>query len=420
MSSPNIIRPFKPLVIEKMLLLLLTAFVVSCSTGGTPVVVKTQAPVPPSSNPPTMPPVSPTARGTSTDSLPTSLAHAGWNFKSAYVTFKNNYTLTELWVIEPPYQTPRLILSPESSNALQGYIVAWSHDGKKIAYIHLKDANTLTVSVIDISSLEQKQLAFSSPVEPLGPGSSLQVYIYPGSWSLKDNWLHISVLYTRPNKTDFGKEIILGTTNNQMIELDKNVNFSAWSPVIVDQFLYTPDLDSDAQTLSVGEVGHVEPVTTISKPKTYAVSPGAGGIAWSPDGIKAILQFYDTADAQDRIALVDLQQATWTTLPPRGLYIPSSWSPNNQWVALYNRDLFFWSADKPKEDLIRIKAIGDFIDPKAWIPDGSMFVYQDGNTLYAVNPVMPSETIEVLDLSTLKVQSDDPLTTLNIWMPPPT
>ncbi len=354
-------------------------------------------------------------------SSPTAHGALSWDFRIAYVTSQlaNNKPITQIWVLESPYHEPRLILSTESENLVSNYILAWSHGGRQIAYSHFIGGKREAISVVDIFSLEQRQL-FSISQQPYGSGSNGTLELSSSSWSSDDQLLAVFMRYKRSAEDlEQKKTFILSTTHEQISELDDKSEFVAWSPKAPDQFLYIvhPQFPTIGQEIvNIGKVGQGEPVKSISDLDKNAPSQ-AFDISWSPDGSRAIAVSSED-NLRTIISLLDFQKVQWKTLPytPAGVGEPDLWSPDGKWIMFWQgADMFFWNFDQSNQPTTTPLPQDDFVSSAIWTPDSSMLIYQDGHALYAVDPSAPQKPSLVIDLNTLGIKSDWDIHAF-IWM----
>jgi hypothetical protein len=187
-------------------------------------------------------------------------------------------------------------------------------------------------------------------------------------------------------------------------ELEIGDEFKQWLPTNGDEYLYVSKTNGTTR-LSIGKAGSTETRTLIDITR-YIPDLDYGAI--SPDGATVLLPAYDPDTAQSVLLLIDLQASRLDMVIKEGeQFFPIAWSPDMKWVALWGSRLLFLDVIRGFEMVDPIGADGaDFVDPKRWSMDGSLFFVQRGTKLLAVNPHSPERPTVILDLQSLGVESD--------------
>ena len=354
---------------------------------------------------------------------PTSTRMEDIEMKVAFVTFEGSGTqvLSKLWLLRPPREAS-VVLTSGPENVILGSWIAWSHSGQFVAFAHMIQSSVVAISTLDIDTLQQRKLAFSFPVEPFGStaSSSTRVELLPESWSLNDEWLHATVMYTRPSDSEpIRKEVILSAAGDRIVELDEKTQFVAWSPAASDQYAYIerPNYPKFGnETLNIGQVGQTKSLKEISNFGNY-IPQESMSMAWAPDGKSGIAVFFDSINGKDVILSIDLFNGEWRLLRETGNVFALSWSPDGSWIGMVgSRDLYFLRATHLGDDLIRVRAQQSpdyYVEPKTWM-SGSTLIYQDGSIIYVVSPSAPETPMPILDLGASGIKSDQQITT-SIW-----
>jgi hypothetical protein len=336
-----------------------------------------------------------------------------WNMKVGYVVYRNvnDDWVSQLWLVEPPFQSAELLISTDQNSFITDYHLVWAHDGSKVAYNLLFKDDSEAISVIETSTMESKIL-FTTLQEPYGAGSGATLRLQTAGWSIDDRWIYFIKEYSISSEYDpHFQTIIVDTTNGDIIELDGNIEFVAWSPTVPDQFLYIRHNDFPlygGETVHVGRVGETEPVLTFSDLGQYA-PVFSHQISLSPDGLRAIAVSPDWS-----VLSLDFKEVKWSLLAlgAERLSGPSLWSPDGRWLIFYwGNTPYFWAVDETSEPTIPIESKTEYLIPKAWTPDGHMFIFQDKYELYAINPDRPEARVLILDSCQIGIEC------LNLGLP---
>ena len=354
---------------------------------------------------------------------PTVVSSAALNAKLSYVTFQfsDAGTSSQLWLLEPPYQTAKEILNLGPDTTLFSSTIAWSHNGQYIAYTTVKNSYT-AIHTINVDSLETQDFGSPTPPELFGPQTFSAIEILPNGWSFQDKWLAASIRYTKEAYGDqWDKTVIYNVKTGESVELSETYRFVAWSATDPDQFLYIeqpsyPNLEN--QSVHVGGVGQNEPIHTIGDFGIY-LSPW---MSWSPDGTRAIAVSPSPNPASvDKVILLDINNEGWQAIPFNSSdseIQPSFWSPDGQWLAIWQgANLCLWAVDLFKIPDPCIEDNGSFLSPVVWTPDSRMFVYQQGLELFTIDVGSPHAKTSLVNLSDLGIKSDNQFTVIYVWIP---
>lgn len=342
-------------------------------------------------------------------------------FKIAYMTVQNLSTDPKyrLWLLSNDYRDPQLLLDFSSQNTpLSSYFV-WSHSGNYLAYAHMMSGGEISVSILELESLEQKETDWAVLVDdPFGSVSYGTPSVFPGSWSLDDKWLAVFLRNTSKDSQEVVlKTLIINVDSRKIIQLDENIEFRGWSPIKDDEYLYIfhPLFPKSGEaTVHIGSTNEQEPIATIDSLENYALS--SSHLIWAPDGKQAILE----ASTKDNLfitvnLLLDLETETWKQLelPVEDIF---SWSPNAQWVvSMDNSSLLFKNMLNPQLGLVSVKPQTSSFIPKTWIPNSDTLVVQGNNIIYLVDPNVSDELSKLSNLNNFKIRSEWPINA-NIWL----
>jgi hypothetical protein len=329
-----------------------------------------------------------------------------WNMKVGYVVYQNvnDDWLSQLWLVEPPFQSAELLFSTDQNSFITDYHLIWAHDGSRVAYQHLFKDDSEAISVFDTSTMESKVL-YTTLQEPYDAGYGATFRLWAAGWSIDDRWIYFIKEYSISSEYDpHFQAIIVDTTNGNIVELDENIEFVAWSPTVPDQFLYIRHNDFPnygSETIHVVRVGETEPILTFSDLGQYAPI-SRYQISWSPDGSRAIAFSPDWG-----VISLDFKEVKWSllSLGAERLSVLSLWSLDGRWLLLYwGNTPYFWAVDETSGPTIPLVSKTEHLYPIVWTPDGSMFIYQDGYELYAINPDRPEATEFILDSCQLGIE----------------
>lgn len=308
---------------------------------------------------------------------------------------------SSLWVVSLPAQTAQPILTTQY---IDDSTLAWSRDGKRIAYVHrISNGQEATISIINVDSL------LVSPIElsvRLGGGAAEFITLYPSlNWSSNDVWLYFVVKYSDQTF----KQFVANTTDRRVHELNPNWRFLGWSPSAGEVFLY---VDMMNNTINLRNINSGDQIVL---PRQDIDLRTTGTLAWSPTGDQAVLSASDSENAfTPLLLLLNFTRRETRSLLFAGQIDPVAWSPNGSWIAMWNSDLFFLDARSFDRLVKRVSAKSDSIDPKVWLSDSRAFVYQDGQTLYVVSPWGSEPPQEILNLTELGIKSDSEIVA-NVW-----
>lgn len=345
-----------------------------------------------------------------------------WNMKIAFVSLQgsNETFVSHLWVIDLPELEARHLIDFRSAATSSECRVSWSHDGQLIAFGHHTGENKVAVSIVDVVDSTVEQLEFSFPLDPFNIGNSSTINLSHDSWSLDDQWVQVTLGYFEPDSNfPIKQEFVLSTVDDQVIELDKQIEFVAWSRSTPDQFLYIlhPESEMEYSTVHIGQIGLDEPVVSILDLGKY--SPDIRfNIDWSPDNTRAIATSYDAGTRNTSVVLIDLQHEMWELLYEQQSYdeIPF-WSLNSKWVAIWHKDgLYVWEIDKTDQPSTKISLQTELITLLSWLPNNNWLVYQADDTLYAVDPEMPDNPYKIFNLNSLAFTSEQRIHA-SVWIP---
>lgn len=343
---------------------------------------------------------------------------SNWGLKVAYATFQDDGS-SQIWLLREPTQSPQLILNLESTNGLLNDQLSWSHSGEFIAFTHLVDGDTVSVSKVNIENMEIQSLGFSYPLVTGDSNSSVAISLFPFSWSDDDRWLHASLSYIDPEtRQEFRKDFILSTEGEEIIELEETVEFVAWSSIDPQQYLYIshPNHEGGETAVSIGVVGNDKPLKTISDLGEYA--PGMRfHLAWSPDAAVAIATSFNGVTRNTSVVKINFQEERWQllTYEAQGRSHPSLWSSNGQWLAFWqSSNLYLWEIEITDEPAIQVPLQTSYVTPLFWLRGEEFLLYLDGDVLYAIDPEQAQDPLPVLNVAALKIASTRQVN-VNVW-----
>jgi Tol biopolymer transport system component len=371
---------------------------------------------------PSLSPLPPTPTSIFTPLPAPTIERLNWNLKIAFASLQESdgAFVSELWVLELPEQESRQLISFRSAATSAANRVSWSHDGQYVAFSHHVAGNEVAVSIVDVVDSTVQQLGSSFPLDPFNTGNSSAINLSHDSWSVDDQWVQVTLSYFKPDSNfPIEQELLLSTVDGQVIELDEQIEFVAWSQSIPDQFLYIlhPDLEMGYPTVHIGQVGLDEPVVSI--PDLGKYSPGIKfNIDWSPDSTRAVVISYDVGTRNSSVVLINLQQEAWELLYEQQSYdeLPF-WSSDGRWIAMWHKDgLYLWEINETNYPTAQISLQTEFVTLLGWLPDKNWLVYQADDVLYAVDPEMPDSPYKIFDLNSLGIISEQRMQ-MSVWIP---
>lgn len=345
-----------------------------------------------------------------------------WNLKIAFTSLqeRDGAFVSELWVVELPQQEFRQHISFRSAATSAANRVSWSHDGQYIAFSHHIAGNEVAVSIVDVVDSTVQQLGTSFPLDPFNTGNSSAINLSHASWSIDDRWVQATLSYFKPDSNfPIEQELLFSTVDGQVIELDEQIEFVAWSQSIPEQFLYIlhPDSEMGYPTVHIGQVGLDEPMASILDLEKY--SPGIRfNVGWSPDSTRAVVISYDVGTGNSSVVLIDLQQERWELMYEQQSYDEFPfWSSNGRWIAMWHKDgLYLWEIDETNYPTAQISLQTEFVTLLNWLPDKNWLIYQADDVLYAVDPKMPASPYKIFDLNSLGITSEQRIQ-MSVWIP---
>lgn len=317
----------------------------------------------------------------------------------SYVTVKlddrNEVIQSQLWVLYPPYDLPQLLYS--TGDGKQDFIISppvWSHDGKRVAFAQLAgDKRHIAFSVFDIGTKALTQL--TDKLEFDQPFNSK----YTVKWSNDDRWLYIDYFF------NFSNGQIVNAASNVSYKMEGRTQdeLVGWSPVQYDQYVSIsrkdfPDPGGDI--LCLHQVMKTSPIKCFED-LDYTLLSG-DTFSWSADGEKALIVASDDGGKFSYI-LLNFSDMVWQPIFVTEYFEPFSiWSSDNQWVALsaYRRGIRFLNMGQ-KHPNLDSKLEVEYPRLLGWSLDGQSMVYQNGYTIYSVNPNEPSNSSEIIDFRNL-------------------
>lgn len=322
-----------------------------------------------------------------------------------YVTqnYSSQDEYSKLWLLDSRSGNPEQLLTLDANNGLLDSNLAWSHDQSRLVFVQLSNRSFASISVLDVN---QKIVTpvYEWPVRQTGLVYSSNL-ITKNSWSPNDHWLYVRAGYVDPSSGEQSfRDLILEVATGNVQELAIGDEFKQWLPTSGDEYLYTSKTNGITR-LSIGKAGSTETRALIDIAR-YIPDLDYGAI--SPDGATVLLPAYDPDAAQSVLLLIDLQASRLDMVIKEGeQFFPIAWSSDMKWVALWSSRLLFLDVTQGFEMVVSLEADGvDFIDPKRWSIDGSLFFVQKGTKLLAVNPHSPERPNVILDLQSLGVESD--------------
>jgi hypothetical protein len=245
-------------------------------------------------------------------------------------------------------------------------------------------------------------------------------YVGISGWSLEDKWIAVTLAYDSTVSGYTEKTPIVDIEGDLAMELDQSTRFMGWSPLNPEQFLYIlrPNYPQQGgETVNIGNMNINEPLRTISNLDSY-IPRGTSPL--SPDGLKTILVVQVGNDPTNETSLLlDFQQETWQVIPNANTegFAPSLWSPDGQWVVYIGRDgLLFLPASELNQLMIQVDSEHPFPTPLGWLPDSGDLIYQDGNMIKIINPLISERSSTFFDLTTMEV-SNEVVEIVKIWIP---
>lgn len=323
----------------------------------------------------------------------------------------------QIYVADFSDSIPHPLISTQSENPWLSSSFAWSNDGQMLAYAYLGSSNYVDISIVDMSSFEDNKL--ENAIHITTESRNLE-FVGLNGWSLDDEWIAVTIGYSSLDISYWEETTLLNIYSGEQLKLDLKNHFMAWSSSSPNRYLYIlhpshPELGEES--LNLGEIGHNDPIYSISDFDGYFP---LSALSLSPDDLKVILVARrGTSSFQEENLLVDFQEGEWSLLanPSDNRSIPFQWSPDGQWVVYFQREgLQFRSMQYLNQPMVSVESMNEYPVPLVWLPDSSGFIYQDGDELFVVSPMMPKDPTLIFNLAALGILSDFEAS-VKLWIP---
>lgn len=343
-----------------------------------------------------------------------------WNYKVAYFTFRPSIQgseETKIWVLEPPYQNPRMVFSLAPGIGFANKIT-WSNDGRRIVFLQYIGQKPL-ITILNIDSLTHKEIELADETN-----SSFGL-VTPLRWSADDRWIAFTV--QRDGNEDWIETYFVNTETSEIQQLEAGTEFVSWFGSDPAKFLYlyrTKDTSLSAEDVGyhtniiLGKLGVEEPLMVISDMDNYAPRRWFD-ISWAPDGKSAIAVSFES-DLTTYLSKINLADGSWKLLSKtlNGIGNPSIWSPDGDWLVFYLKGQpFLWHIGGEESPELITVPWTDKAVAKAWTKSGEYLLYQDKAALFAIKPNDPNTQLKLMDFSLLNVPGDR-TPEMNIWISP--
>ena len=217
---------------------------------------------------------------------------------------------SELYLLHSDGQDPIQL----THNGRQNYLPAWSHDGKRIAFVsqHGKDTQTPEIYVIDVDGNNERRLTQNDAPD------------YGATWSPDDDRIAFG------SKMDGDWQIYLmdaAGTNQHPLTVRAEGSAPTWSPD--GQWLsLTSERDGNANIYTLSLDGQNQ--LNVTNDRT-----ASSNSSWSPDGNK--IAFWSERDGLPAIFVMDRDgtNATKLTNTPGLEALNPSWSPDGKQIAFH-------------------------------------------------------------------------------------
>ena len=354
----------------------------------------------PSATPtPVLPTVAPPPTWTPT------VSHASLDFRLAYLIW--DYTdikvASSLWLLDPPYDEPRLLFAPPSGVEIISSAAIWSPDGRQLAFIQMESVRTLAVWIIDVDSGNTRQVTISFPIEIYEGGRATSAQII--SWSLDGQWIYWWIHDARP-PDEYYRYIVNVETGTlfELGDLQWSDGLRAWSPTEAGRYAYEYHNQAYEAFLNIGQVGEDEPVASFPSHEQWI---GLIDVAWHPGG-----DFLVAIDAGDPFKgrrkhglwSLDLGEGIWRPIDNLGKNFEPwhiEWSPTGEWLAVDDLYQIAFIPASALDELPTFTQRHAAADPLAWLGEGDILLFQVEDKLFTIHPSVPKDVIQVLSLGHL-------------------